>query len=191
MESRSRSPLLLVTLCALVAAVTAAAVCSNPAWVIILAAFFLGIQSFMRNTYHTFMLNIEEPKLQNAIVLSFMASVVSFLTYLVVTFEASCANDAIPLHQSIPLKMIFILYLLWQAVIPQEDKGITPVKALVCLVLLVVVSACWVVAAASLQSASQWLWWPAIHAVVVDTGIYSVLLVHYAVNGGNENEMQA
>lgn len=191
MESRNRSPILLVTLCALVASVTTASVCSNPVWVVIVSAFFLGVQAAMRNTYHTFMLNIQEPKLQNAIALSFMVAVVSFVTYLVLTFEASCANDAIPLHQSIPLKILFVLYLLWQAIIPQGDREITPSKALLCLVLLVLASACWVVAAASLENTSQWLWWPAIHAVVVDTGIYSVLLVHYAVSGQDSAYMQA
>lgn len=178
--------LFVVTLVALGMTISAGAVCSNPIWAIISGSVFLGIQmAYVSHasmetggTAEAFFMNIEADKVRNAVILSLGVSAVSFLVYVVMTFEATCYESQIPLHQSIPLKIIFALLLLWRPIVP--GNTVTHSRALALMVLFVCISACWVVAAASFENTSHWLWWPAIHAVVVDTGIYSVLLVHYA-----------
>ncbi len=170
-----------VTLVALGVTISAGAVCTNPVWTIVSGSVFLGIQMAWASNgvevTEAFFMNIEEDKVRNAVILSLGVSAVSFLVYVVTTFEATCYESQIPLHQSIPLKIIFSLLLLWRPIIP--GNTVTHSRALALMILFVCISACWVVAAASFQNTSHWLWWPAIHAIVVDTGIYSVLLVHY------------
>ncbi len=181
MDSRKNATLPLA-LVALGVTVAASVVCVNPLWAIISGCFFLGLQFLFGSEgsgdYGVFFMNIQEKKVQNAVGISLLTSITSFIVYVVMTYDGTCYTTTQPLYHTVPLKIIFTLSLLWRVIIP--DNNVTPSRAVMLMVLFVFTSACWVVAASSFEYNSQWLWWPAIHSVVVDTGIYSVLLVHYA-----------
>ena len=170
-----------LTMLGLGTTIAASTVCANPLYAVISGLFFLFLQFFFSDASETaiFFLNIQNEVVQNAISISLLTSTASFLTYLALTFDnGSCFDTKVPLHQAIPLKIIFTITLLWRLIMPDVKVG--PAQAVCLLMLFVITSACWVVAASSFENQSNWLWWPAIHSVVVDTGIYSVLLVHYA-----------
>ena len=176
-----------LTLAAVGVTVAASVVCVNPLWAILSGSFFLLLQFWVdseSNGFAVFFLNIEEKKVQNAVGVSLLTAITSFVVYLILSYEPTCFTTSQPLHHTVPLKLIFNLSLLWRPIIP--DKEVTATRAIAVMVIFICISACWVVAAASFKNNSQWLWWPAIHSVVVDTGIYSVLLVHYASRSINE-----
>lgn len=120
-----------------------------------------------------FILRVTNDLIVKAILLSHAVVVVCVIGFISTRWDEL---DNLPLYQDVPLRMIWALQLLWLVIIPGNTTTSGTTILATC-TLFIFVAAAWIIAAASFDNGSPWLWWPALHALTVDVGIYCVLLV--------------